>query len=173
MCWSLPGGVGCLFQAHRRSWSWCPLAMSCWSPSPSAGRGMEQFSKLTSKLSQKQVTKGKLEYCQCPLECAALVWKGLLDLKWHWDCSVMLHLLLQVVEDQLPLGMAPFPHRTILPIIRQTSTAHGRCGWAKTNSQTTEIRNQSCKLQYQMLIIWVFLIRCHCQDIWSLWRSWR
>jgi len=49
------GGVGCLFRVRHPSWSWRPLGMWCWSPSPSADREMEQSSKLTSKPSQKQV----------------------------------------------------------------------------------------------------------------------
>lgn len=49
------GGVGCLFRVCHLSWSWRPPGTWCWSPSRSAGRGMEQSSKLTSKPSQKQV----------------------------------------------------------------------------------------------------------------------
>lgn len=49
------GGVGCLFQARLRSWSWHPLETWCWSPSPSADREMGLSLKLTSKPSPKQV----------------------------------------------------------------------------------------------------------------------
>lgn len=53
--WTVSDGAGCRFQAHLQSWSWPPRGMWCWSPSPSAGRKMEQSSKLTFKPSQKQV----------------------------------------------------------------------------------------------------------------------
>lgn len=63
--WTVSDGAGCQSQAHLQSWSWPPRGMWCWSPSPSAGRKMEQSSKLTFKPSQKQV--GQVAQNETPL----------------------------------------------------------------------------------------------------------